>query len=122
MKHLRTALPALVAGLIGSLMSSAGAHAAELLMFERSGCSWCAAWHEEIGPIYPKTKEGQTAPLREVDISEQPASVALAKPIAYSPTFVVVEDGKEVGRITGYPGQDFFWGLLADILAKLVTK
>ena len=76
-------------------------------MFERSGCSWCAAWREEIGPIYPKTKEGRTAPLREADIIDQPTSV---------------EDGKEVGRITGYPGSAFFWGLLADILAKLGSK
>ena len=91
-------------------------------MFERSGCSWCAAWRQEIGPIDPKTKEGRTAPLREADIINQPTSVILAKPVAYSPTFVVVEDGKEVGRITGYPGQAFFWGLLADILAKLGSK
>jgi hypothetical protein len=95
---------------------------AELLMFGRTWCSWCAAWHKEIGPIFPKTTEGRIAPLREVDMLHPPKSVALAKPIAFAPTFVVVEDGKEVGRITGYPGADFFWGLLADILAKLATK
>jgi len=49
------------------------------------------------------------------------SSSAFAK-VAYSPTFVLVEDHREVDRIIGYPGEAFFWGLLADILAKLATK
>lgn len=122
LKPSRVTLSALGAVLIASLMPSGRAASAELLMFERSGCSWCAVWHEEIGPIYPKTKEGQIAPLHVVDILNPPGSVALAHPIAYSPTFVVVQGGKEFGRITGYPGQSFFWGLLADILKRLPAK
>ena len=31
------------------------------------------------------------------------------RPIRYTPTFVLAEDGKEVGRIEGYPGDEFFW-------------
>jgi hypothetical protein len=27
-------------------------------------------------------------------------------------------DGVEAGRIEGYPGEDFFWPLLADMIAK----
>lgn len=122
LKRLRTGLAAICATFIASLGMSGQSSATELLMFERSGCSWCAAWHEEIGPIYPKTKEGQTAPLHAVDILNPPGSVALAHPVAYSPTFVVVQGGKEIGRITGYPGQSFFWGLLADILKRLPAK
>jgi hypothetical protein len=30
-----------------------------------------------------------------------------------------MEDGREFGRITGYPGEDHFWGLLAEMLRKL---
>ena len=29
---------------------------------------WCARWNEEIAHIYPKTKEGQAAPLRRYDV------------------------------------------------------
>ena len=36
-----------------------------------------------------------------------------------APTFVLVEDGRELGRIEGYPGEDFFWGLLGKLLEKL---
>jgi hypothetical protein len=33
-----------------------------------------------------------------------------------------VENGKEVGRIRGYPGEDFFWGLLQLLLKKLPPR
>jgi thioredoxin-related protein len=37
----------------------------------------------------------------------------------YTPTFVLVDKGKEIGRIRGYPGESFFWGLLSVIIEKL---
>ncbi len=37
----------------------------------------------------------------------------------YIPTFVLIDEGKEVGRIEGYPGEDFFWGMLGKLLEKL---
>jgi hypothetical protein len=49
-------------------------------------------------------------------------SAKLAHPITASPTFVLIDDGREVGRITGYPGADFFWGMLAELIAKLDRK
>jgi hypothetical protein len=97
---------------------AAQADAAELFMYRRAGCPWCAAWDEAIGPIYPKSEVGRQLPLRQVDLDkETPPTVALARPVRYTPTFVLVEDGREVGRIEGYPGEDFFWGLL-DKLAR----
>lgn len=89
---------------------------AELLMLRQDGCPWCEAWDEEIGPVYSKTDEGRQAPLREADISEVPDDVTLERPARYTPTFVLLEDGVEVGRIEGYPGEDFFWGLLGRLL------
>lgn len=92
----------------------------ELLMFEEPGCPWCARWHAEVGPGYPRSPEGQVAPLRRVELRDSPpAGVRLARPVRASPTFVLIENGREVDRITGYPGADFFWGLLAQMIAKL---
>ncbi len=92
----------------------------ELLMFEETGCYWCARWNAEISDIYPKTQEGRAAPLHRVNIhSGPPAGITLKSRPAYTPTFVVVDDGQEIGRIEGYPGQDFFWGLLGRILKPL---
>ncbi len=36
----------------------------------------------------------------------------------FTPTFVLVENGVELARIEGYPGEDFFWGLLGMILKQ----
>lgn len=100
--------------------SGASVQAAELLMFEEQGCPWCERWHREVGLAYPKTEEGRRAPLRRVDIARsREIGVRLAGPVTASPTFVLVEDGREVGRIVGHPGADFFWGLLGELLAKL---
>ena len=92
--------------------------AVELVMFEQTGCAWCARWNADIAPIYPKTDEGKAAPLRRVDIhAALPADMQLARRPQFTPTFVVLQDGVEVGRIEGYPGEDFFWGLLDRILS-----
>ncbi|KNG92927.1 hypothetical protein [Pseudaestuariivita atlantica] len=83
-----------------------------LLMAEEHGCYWCEKWNEEIAPIYPKTVEGRTAPLRRYDLHSETPDVVFERRVQYTPTFILVEDGKELGRIEGYPGEDFFWGLL----------
>lgn len=107
-------------GLALAVSSLGAVRAAELVMFERQGCPYCAAWNREIAPIYPKTAEGQRFPLRRVDIhAERPEDLRPLGPIALTPTFVVLDQGREVGRIQGYPGDDMFWGLLDQIIAKL---
>ncbi|MEX0369896.1 MAG: hypothetical protein AB3N09_04640 [Tateyamaria sp.] len=83
-----------------------------LLMAEEHGCYWCAKWNEDIAHIYPKTTEGKLAPLRRYDLHSETPDVAFDKRVHFTPTFVLVQDGAEVGRIEGYPGEDFFWGLL----------
>lgn len=91
--------------------------AAELVMFERAGCLWCARFNAEIAPIYDRTEESQAAPLRRVDLSGPlPADLAGIDPGAFTPTFVVVKEGREIGRIRGYPGNAYFFGLLNRIL------
>lgn len=90
-----------------------------LVMAEEAGCYWCARWNEEIGPIYPKTAEGRTAPLVRYDLfADAPQGVTFATRVQYTPTFILVQDGVEVSRIEGYPGQDFFWGLLGMMFRK----
>ena len=83
-----------------------------LLMAEEHGCYWCAKWNEEIAHIYPKTAEGRTAPLARYDLHSETPDVMLQKRVHFTPTFLLIQDGVEVGRIEGYPGEDFFWGLL----------
>lgn len=99
------------------------ARSAELIMVEQAGCEWCEAWDKEIGGIYHKTPEGKIAPLRRVNIHRRlPEHLAFIDRLVYTPTFVLVHHGREVGRILGYPGEDFFWGLLRDLLEKLPAR
>ena len=109
--------------LVASLLliySVTGSVAAELVMLEEDGCSWCELWREEVGGIYSKTEEGKMAPLRVVDIHDPlPGDLKFLIKGGYTPTFVLVDQGKEIGRIRGYPGESFFWGLLSIIIEKL---
>lgn len=101
-------------------LSLSNARAAELVMFEQAGCAWCEAFDREIAPIYGKTEEGLRAPLRRVDITQRlPPDLAFIETERLTPLFVLVDRGHEVGRIRGYPGEDFFWGLLDVLMKKL---
>jgi len=92
----------------------------ELVMVEEPGCFWCARWDREIGPIYPKTAEGRIAPLRKVEIyGPEIKDLDLKGRPAYTPTFILINDGAEVGRLEGYPGDDFFWHMIQQIIEKL---
>jgi hypothetical protein len=98
------------------------ADAAELIMFETDGCPFCIRWHKEIGPIYPKTPEGRVLPLRRARLGALPPDLKRIKNLRYAPTFVAVECGRELGRIVGYQGEDFFWGELTVIIKSISAK
>ncbi len=83
------------------------AEAAELVMVEEAGCLWCARFNREVGPIYSKTAEAAIAPLRRIDIrAERPDDVAFAAPLRITPTFVLVEEGRELSAHRGVSGRE----------------
>lgn len=94
--------------------------AAELLIVEEHNCPYCHQFNEEIAEIYPKTAEGKRAPLVRVWLHEPwPERYSNVKKAKYTPTFILVHEGKEIGRLLGYQGDEFFWFLLGDLLDKL---
>ncbi|MBN8914128.1 MAG: thioredoxin fold domain-containing protein [Rhizobiales bacterium] len=111
----------LAGGLCVALAPAASAR--ELLMFERKGCAYCLKFDHDVAPIYEKTDEGQRAPLRRVDLSDgTPRDVVLAAPVRFTPTFVLVDEGREVGRITGYASDEAFWGLLGSMQDTMTDR
>jgi len=115
-------LAALAVGLAltGGVLASLPARAAELVMFRVPGCSWCQAWDREVGDAYPHSPEARIAPLREVRLDrDRDGGLELTHGVRFTPTFVLAQDGVEVGRIAGYPGEAFFWGQLDELLDKL---
>lgn len=113
-------LPAVLFAAVVATCTSGAALAADLqlLMVEQPGCIHCARWHAEVGPEYAITDEGRAAPLRPVQLRDgAPEGVTLTRPAVFTPTFVMLVDGVETGRIEGYPGEDFFWPMLAAMIA-----
>jgi len=109
----------LVGAAAGRAETAVSDGALELVMVEQAGCAWCARWNREIGPVYPKTDEGQAAPLRRIDLrAPVPEDLMLDGRVIFTPTFILVRGGVEIDRLEGYPGEDFFWPILAAMLER----
>ncbi len=103
---------------LGLLLALPALADAQLVMVEEKGCMWCARWNDEVSHKYPKTPEGKAAALRRIDIhAATPPDLTFQRPLHFTPTFVLMIDGVESSRIEGYPGEDFFWGLLDRMLS-----
>jgi hypothetical protein len=109
--------------LVGAMfmaLAATPARTAELVMFEQAGCSWCEAFDRDIGTIYNKTEDSLRAPLRRVDISQAlPSDLSFIAVERLTPLFVLVENGREIGRIRGYGGPEAFWTQLFMLMEKL---
>lgn len=111
------AIAILTLGLLAAAPAAAGP--LSLLMLEQAGCVYCARWNAEVGDAYHKTAEGRRAPLRRIDIHDGwPDDLAGVRRERLTPSFILLDDGVEVGRLIGYAGEDFFWPLLGELLAK----
>lgn len=87
-----------------------------LVMIEEEGCGFCARWHRDVGIGYDKTDEGRQAPLVRMEIAS--ARAQKFERLVYTPTFLLVRDGREVGRIVGYAGPDLFWWQFSDLIRR----
>jgi len=112
--------------LVAATFIAAGAPAApaaELVMFEQAGCAWCEAFNKDIGAIYDKSEDGLRAPLRRVDITQPlPPDLTFVQVERLTPLFVLVDKGREIGRIRGYPGREMFWTQLYMLMQRLDTS
>lgn len=108
---------ALTAGVIA--LAPLPAAAAELVMVEQVGCAYCQLWHKQIGHIYPVAAVSDVAPLRTVQLGEiDSAGFEITRPVVFTPTFLLVDDGQELARLEGYAGEDFFWPMVEKMVAE----
>jgi hypothetical protein len=94
----------------------ARAQSATLIMVDDPACHYCRRWHKEVGGGYGRTAEGRAAPLKRVGRDSKVLN--RFAPVVYTPTFLLVHDGREIGRITGYPGQLYFWEELSQLMSS----
>ena len=106
--------------LVGVVMMSQRAVAAELIMYEQDGCFACDLWKKEVGKVYHLTDEAKKAPLRQVDIhGPQPKDLEFLGRNRFTPKFVVIDKGRKIGEIIGYHNEAAFYGLLGELIEKV---
>ena len=117
---IRRLAPLLALQVVLLVAAQPSARAAELIVFERAGCPYCAAFEREIASIYPLTDEGKKIPLRRVDSTKPiPPDLGFVRMERLTPVFVLIDSGREIGRIRGYAGEDHFWGLFGVLVERL---
>ena len=87
-------------------------------------CGACRQFDREIGPIYPKTAEAASLPLHKVLLGDwQTGATELAEcatdAVVGTPTFLQVQDCRELDRITGYSDAELFWLSLRRMINRL---
>lgn len=115
----RPILAAALAGLAALASLPAAAQGLRLLMIEQEGCYICAAFNRDVAPGYANSPAGALAPLVHADLrGPLPAGVVLASRPFVTPTFILIDEtGHERGRLTGFPGEDFFWPYVDEMIA-----
>jgi len=89
-----------------------------LYLFEIAGCTACDQFHAEALRDYWTSDASTALPLTIVDLNALgTAAQPLRSPIRTVPTFVVMRDGIEIARLTGYPGKAAFAAGIAAVLA-----
>lgn len=88
-----------------------------LFMIEQPGCTYCKQWDREVSQAYDASPQGSLAPLERHQLrNAPPRGVKFASRPVFTPTFILVRDGVEIGRLEGYQSADFFWSHLDRLL------
>ncbi|MEQ1647686.1 MAG: thioredoxin fold domain-containing protein [Hyphomicrobiaceae bacterium] len=87
-----------------------------LIMVDDPGCIYCLKWEREVEGSYRNSAEGSFAPVEKRRKGH--ADLAGLTGLNYTPTFVLLRHGAEIGRIVGYAGSDWFWGEIEPLFRK----
>jgi hypothetical protein len=126
MSHTRRA--ALVAGLALITSTEAGAvrdptpitpPRLELVVIEVQNCNICPLVRQQLLPRWQETAWGRTVPMRFVDAStREEGAIGLTSALEIVPTIVLLRDGREIERVTGYLGPSTFIEVMSSVLRR----
>lgn len=89
----------------------------ELLVIEVAGCTVCELVRSHIQPAYEASPHARRVPMRYVDITSiDELALGLETRVSTVPTIVLMRDGKELDRISGYTGPTNFFAVLTEML------
>lgn len=90
---------------------------AELLVFEVEGCAYCMLFRRDVAPAYQRSPRASRVPMRFIDANKANISrLKLAEPLKVVPTIVLMINGREVERITGYMGPEPFFHMISSLM------
>lgn len=90
----------------------------ELVVMEADGCIYCRLFRRDVLPAFEASEQGRQMTVRFLDINNLESSkLELQSAVDIVPTFVVVRQGKEIGRIPGYVGPENFFHSIDYLLA-----
>lgn len=123
---LRGALKAVAIALTAGLLTAGGSAKAardpvtptavartEVVVYEDPSSDICQIFRQRIVPAF-RAARGTKVPMRFIDITTMVSDTpGLNGQITVVPTAVVMQDGREVGRIVGYWGPEAFARMIA---------
>ena len=88
-----------------------------MLMITNKNCLYCIIWEKQIGKIYPKTDIAKKFPLQRIEVKNfiNYKKYDLKK-TNITPTFILIKNTKEKGRIKGYTNPEMFWWQVDEIM------
>jgi thioredoxin-related protein len=91
----------------------------ELVVMEAPGCTYCELFRRDVLPSYQASERAKEMPIRFLDINDTtPEALGLDSDIDIVPTFVVLKNHKEIGRIPGYMGPEFFFHSINHLISS----
>ena len=89
----------------------------QLIMVTSEHCPFCMAWEREVGSTYPRTGYAEQAALQRIDFQNLDSALPDLHPkVRGTPTFLIMDAGTEIGRITGYQSKDMFYWALSEYI------
>ena len=102
-----------------AVLPAPAASAAELVFVEVMGCVYCIRFNKQMAHNYQASSTGKAVPLRRVNLRQRwPADLKQVDRPPYTPVFILVENGEEVGRFNGYVNPQRFNHDLQRLLRK----
>lgn len=113
MRHLRPVLLSVFIFIASLSSATERISHKELIFITSEYCPFCKAWEQDIGSLYHRTTYAKQAPLRRIDIAEVEFELPeIVVDVVGTPTFLIFQNGIEIGRIEGYQSAEmFFWTL-----------
>lgn len=102
------------------ILSSLRGRSVELVVFEHRDCTYCRVFRADTLPRYRENGHEAKAPIRFVSIEHTDIGAMNLRggAIQMVPTFVLMQNGEEVGRIAGYWAPDNFFKMLSNLMLK----